>query len=148
MKTLEYIDIVVNPVVEFVLRVLGAFGACWGTFSAVEVVREQLFHGSKDDSLMNNPIYSKVALGVSAAAAGLSTYVLIREKLGAGTSRSTHSISTELDDITVSLPLCSSTLRQRLQPAPATDLESQTGEQASEHDKDSPTEVLCRKKPT
>lgn len=148
MKTLEYIDVVAKPVVQFVLRILGAFGACWGTFSAVEIVREQFFHGSKDNSLMNNPIYSKVALGVSLTAAGISTYVLIREKLGASNIPST-SYGTE--EIAVMVPLCSSSnLRQQQLGVLTTpsDLEAQSSEQLGGNNNASATEVFCRKKPS
>lgn len=76
MKKFDYIA---KPVVSFVLRVLGAFGACWGVFSSVDVTRRQFFSYTGEDTLMNNKLYARSALTIAISMAALSGYLLLRE---------------------------------------------------------------------
>lgn len=79
MKKLKKFDCVAKPIISFVLRVLGAFGACWGVFSLVDATRRHFFSYSGEDVLMNNPIYARSAVIISISVATLSGYLLLRE---------------------------------------------------------------------
>lgn len=140
MGLFNRVDKVVKPAVIFVLKVLGAFGACWGTFSSVDVTRKQVFGYSGDDSLMDNPIYSKVALGVSTGMAVLSSYLIIREQLSkCGPQKKQENSASE--DVFVTIPLMGTKACKKHAINVDTDIEMQ-----AEDEKASDLEVVCKRK--
>ena len=78
---LKYVNFVIDGIVVFVLKVLGAFGACWGSFSAASIAYREFGGGPNDVDFMSNPVYAITALGVSLGVATLSIYILVRDKL-------------------------------------------------------------------
>ena len=79
-KFFIHLDRITKPPIAFVLRVLGAFGACWGGFSSVNVTRKQFFRYLGNDNLMDNPVYGKTALSVSIMVATIAFFVFMRAK--------------------------------------------------------------------
>ncbi len=100
IKVAKTVNVAVDGVVTFVLKILGAFGACWGGFSAASIAYREFGGGPEDVDFMNNSIYAKTALCVSLSAATLSAYVIARDKLNA------HYAKQDTDEISVAVPLC------------------------------------------
>ncbi len=135
MKIFNAIDKVAKPVATFVLKVLGAFGACWGTFSSVDTTRKQFFGYTGSDNLMDNSTYATTALCVSISMATLSSYLIIRQQL----AQRTKPPETELEEITVSVPFLGF-------PQNNKDIFAKPSDSSQEEKNTLPIEVICKKK--
>ncbi len=80
MKLLALIDQVFHILMEFVLKVVGAFGAIWAVFAAVDIAYKHFFAHETNEHLMANPIYAKTALISSGVVAAISIYLFVKGK--------------------------------------------------------------------
>ena len=139
MKILKPVDTVIDGVVTFVLRVLGAFGACWGTFSSISITYREFFGGEDDTDFMNNPIYAKTALGISTSAALLSAYVIARDKL------KEYHAKRKFQEVDVTIPICNTFNIQTMKKNLGNDnIEMMETSESSEIK--GPISVICKKK--
>ncbi len=77
---LRFLLEIVEFVVGFYLRVVGAFGASWAIFASLDVTRTQFFGYEGKEKLLDNPTYAKVAILVSLTV-GLAAFgVFAKEK--------------------------------------------------------------------
>ncbi len=142
MAILKTVNTAIEGTVTFVLRVLGAFGACWGTFSSLSVTYTEFFGGEEGTNFMDNPVYAKTALGISTSAALLSAYIIVRDKLEDYYSKISY------QEIDVTIPTCNSFNSQPLNRDPLAleevDLEASTENLDAEAGE--PLRVVCRKR--
>jgi len=139
MKILKSVNTAVDRTVTFILKVLGAFGACWGSFSAPSVAYREFFGGSEDVDFMSNSTYARTALSVSLSAATLSAYIIVRDKLNA------HYAKEKTKEVDVTIPICHSFDQAKLNR----ELEGRGIEMDAVVEggcKDGPRQVVCREK--